>query len=306
MQRVLVTGATGFVGRHCLEQLGSSEVEVHAVSSRSGPGSNDAGVNWHTADLLDPERVGELVREVRPTHLLHLAWYVDPSTYRTSPLNFAWVEASLRLLRHFAAGGGQRAVMVGTCFEYRLSRGFCTEHETPLDPTTPYGACKASLSSLFESFCATHDISGAWARPFFFFGPHEPREKLLGSVASTLLDGQPARCTHGGQLRDYLHVADVAGGILALLDSDVTGPVNIARGAPTTLRELIDGVARRLGRSDDVHYGAIAAPDDEPPLIVGDVRRISREVGWNPTLNLEAGLDETVEWWRRQHSEENS
>lgn len=302
MKRVLLTGATGFVGRHCLPALLSRGFEVHAVSSQSEPEGN-AGVHWHKADLLKPTEVWELARRVEATHLLHLAWYAVPGKFWTSTENVRWVQASLELMQAFHHAGGSRLVMTGSCAEYDWSyEGYFDETRTPLVPRSLYGVSKHALRMVVESYCRGQGVSAAWGRIFFLYGVHEPEGKLVASVIRSLLRGEPARCSHGRQVRDFLYVEDVASALVALLDSDVTGAVNIASGEPVTLSSIIQGIAERLGRPDLVRLGAIDAPPNEPPLIVGSNARLEREVGFKPRYNLQQGIDASIDWWRGQMS----
>lgn len=297
---MLLTGARGFVGRPCLELLVERGWEVHAVTSGEVPEIGN-GVRWRRADLLDAEQIRTLVRDVRPSHLLHLAWYLDPrGDLYTSPENFRWVSAGLELLRAFAETGGRRVVFAGSGAEYDWSHGFCSEATTPLRPSSTYGLCKRALSELFDDFLAPRgpDLTGAWARLFFLYGPHEKPQRLIASVIQSLLRGKPARCSHGRQLRDYLFTLDAAAALVELLDSNVGGAINVASGEPTRLSDLIRQTAARLGREDLVELGAIAVPDDDPPLVAADVRRLHRELGWRPGWNVDAALDHTIDWWR--------
>ena len=95
MKSVLLTGASGFIGRHCLAPLLSRGYEVHAISSRTARRPL-ADVHWHIADLLDYSQITELVREVKPAHLLHLAWYAEPGRYWQAPENLRWVQVRER------------------------------------------------------------------------------------------------------------------------------------------------------------------------------------------------------------------
>ena len=297
MTRVLLTGGTGFIGRHCIDPLLARGYEVHAVSSR--PSTVDGGeVTWHRTDLLNGAESRELVAAVQPTHLLHLAWYLEPGKFNHSIENVRWLRASLELLEAFSAAGGERAVLAGTCAEYDWSYGYCSETVTPLVPTTAFGRCKHALHQAFESLIATTDLSGAWGRVFFVYGPHEDPSRLVSSLTSVLLAGQKAPCSHGEQIRDYMHVADVGDAFAALLDSQVAGPVNLASGRPIPIKQVIAGIASRTGGADLVQWGAVATPRDDPPLIAADVRRLTNEVGWRPTHDLDSGLEQTVSWWR--------
>ena len=297
MKRVLLTGASGFIGRHAVEPLRARGYEIHAVSSRPVLESGD-GVTWHRVNLLDAAAGVRLVHDIAPTHLLHLAWYVVPGKLISSPENFAWTAASLELVRAFAARGGQRFVGCGSAYEYDWNYGYCSERLTPAAPNTVYGACKLALHLMTEAAAAQANLSAAWGRAFFLYGPQEQQDRLAASVIRAVLRGEPAKCSHGRQIRDYMHVQDVANGMVALLDSDVRGAVNIASGQATTLRDIVLGVGRLLGRPDLIQLGAIPARANDTPLVVGDNSRLLREVGWTQQFDLEAGLQHTIDWWK--------
>lgn len=297
MKRVLLTGATGFIGRQALPRLTANGYEVHALSSQ-GARAEQAGVQWHHADLLDPAAARSLIERVRPTHLLHLAWYVAPGSYWTSPENFHWVEATLRLLRAFAQCGGRRVVMAGSCAEYDWKYGYCSEGVTPLAPDSVYGICKRSLQAMLDAFSRATELSSAWGRMFFLYGPHEHPDRLVSSTICSLLKGASPRCSEGKAVRDFLHVEDAAGAFVALLESDLGGAVNIASGQSTAIRQVISKIADRLGGHDRIEWGAKPSPANEPAFLVGDVTRLTTEVRWTPTYDLDSGLDQTIGWWR--------
>jgi nucleoside-diphosphate-sugar epimerase len=303
MKRVLLTGSTGLVGRHCLPTLLAQGYQVHAVSTRAAF-AYPPGIHAHQVDLLDPSQVAALLERVQPSHLLHLAWYTQPGVYWTSPENMRWVAASLGLLQAFAAYGGQRVVMAGSCAEYDWSYGYCTEHITPLRPATLYGTAKHALQLLEDAFATQAQISAAWGRLFFLYGPYEYPERLVAAVTRALVQGQPARCSHGNQVRDFLYVQDAADAFVALLTSDVRGAVNIGSGTPITLKQIIYGIADQLGQRGLVQLGALPAPANEPPLLVANTERLANEVGWRPAYDLERGLDQTVRWWKGTLSNE--
>lgn len=298
MKRVLLTGATGFVGRHAIAPLIAHGYEVHAVTSKQA--GLDQAVHWHTVDLFDGSMVAQLMSEVRPTHLLHFAWYAEPGKFWRASENFRWLEASIALLRHFHEAGGHRVVMAGTCAEYDWDFGFCSEAVTPRHPATPYGVCKNALQETLRAYSTEENLSSAWGRIFFLYGPNEHPARLVSSVITSLLKGEVAKCSHGNQLRDFMHVEDVATAFVDLLDSAVEGPVNIASGHPITLREVVLKAADCLGAGARVEFGAIASPVNDPPLLVGDNRRLTNEVGWHQQYDLATGIAQTVESWQKR------
>ena len=280
--RVLLTGATGLIGRHLVAPLEALDYEVVAVSRKPGCLIGDL--------LADPQ--GVVVR-AEADHLVHLGWHDGPDRWN-APDNLDWVGASLNLLRAFAEFGGKRAVMVGSCAEYDWSAGRLSE-TTPLMPATLYGASKAAAGMAALAGAPALGVSLAWARPFFCYGPGEPEGRLFGDLIRGLSDGQPVACTDGLQRRDYLHLDDVAGALVALLASEVEGAVNIGSGKAIAVRDLILTVARGMKRESLVRLGARSRPEGDPDLVEADVTRLSGEVGFRPRHDIESGVAAVLE-----------
>ena len=297
--RILVTGATGCVGRLALPKLVERGWLVTAVRSHSAPVEID-GVTWIHADLMKPADAVRVVRESGATHLLHLAWYIAPGKWAAAPENLEWVRASLDLLAAFRDAGGRRVVSAGSCLEYDWTYGFCSEDRTPLAARTLYGTSKHALQLRLAEMSASGAFSSAWGRIFFLYGPHEHPDRLVASVIRSILAGKPALTSHGRQVRDYLYAADVADAFVDLLESDVTGPINIASGKPVQLREIVESISDMLGRPDLLKLGAIPAASTDTPLVVADTTRLATVLGWTPSWDLKRGLQASIDWWRKQ------
>jgi nucleoside-diphosphate-sugar epimerase len=302
VKRVLVTGGTGFVGHNALDLLVQRGYEVHALRRGSSNSGNRKGIVWHPANLLEPGVATSIVDTLRPTHLLHFAWFAVPGEFWISRENERWLEASAVLVEVFAERGGERAVLAGTCAEYDWRAGLCVEGVTPLAPTTSYGRCKLALHDKVAQL-AQQGLSIGWGRIFFVYGPREHPDRLVSSVIRSLLAGEEAPCTHGEQVRDFLHAADVASGFVDLLDSGVEGAVNIGSGVPTTIKDLVTRIGVSIGRPELVRFGALAARADEPPIILADVHRLTDEVGWRQRIPLHRGLEQAIAWWQQNTAE---
>ncbi len=288
MSRVLVTGASGYVGRQVVAALRRRGHDVVAASSRVRDGAV-------AADLLAPGGPAARVAETGAERLVHLARYAEHGRFWTAPENLDWVGATLALLRAFREAGGRRAVVAGSCAEYAWDKeGPCAENVTPLEPATLYGAAKQAAHVAAEAYAAQEDLSLAWGRIFFSFGPGEAPGRLIPSVAGALLRGEEAPVTGGEQVRDFLAVEELGDAFAALLDSDVGGAVNVASGRGVPVRDLVAMVARAAGREELVRYGALPSRPGDPASIVADVGRLEREVGWRPRETLEAGIERTV------------
>jgi len=298
-KRVLVTGASGFIGRHCLPILLARGFDVHAVDIII-PENNFCGVQWHDVNLLNKERALELIETIHPTHLLHFAWYAKAGEYWHSIENIRWLEASLHLLQAFQKTGGVRFVMAGTCAEYDWNFGYCSEFVTPLVPSSLYGHCKNAMQHLLKDFSRETHLSSAWGRIFFLYGPHENPNRLVSSVISNLIHNRVAPCSHGNQIRDFLHVKDAASAFVSLLMSNVDGPVNIASGKPIALKEIVLTIADMLGKNHLVKLGALPQRENDPPVLFGNTRRLFNEVVWQPDYDINQGIRETIDWWQER------
>jgi nucleoside-diphosphate-sugar epimerase len=296
MKSVLLTGASGFIGSHCIPLLIDRGYEVHALTSKKNS-QNDPRIIWHTVDLLNPDQVRRAMKKICPSHLLHFAWYTVPGKYWSAPENIPWLQASLNLVQEFSACNGERMVGAGTCAEYDWRYGYCSENVTPLNPETLYGISKRSVQSLSQELLRTAKISSAWGRIFYLYGPYEDPTRLVPSIINSLLREEPAPCTTGYQIRDYLFVEDVADAFVRLLDSTVSGPVNIASGKPVAIRDIIQTIGIKIGHENLIRYGQIPTSPSEVPFLVADNRRLVSDVGWNQRYSLEAGLEKTIMWW---------
>lgn len=299
MKKVLITGASGFIGRHCLPLLVEQGYEVHALS-RHPLFIENLDINWHRVDLFDRVAIQESIGKIRPSNLLHLAWYAVPGQYWTGLANFQWVQASLDLVRSFVECGGTRIVAAGSCAEYDWNYGYCQANLTPLAPQTPYGICKQAFSLMLKSYAQQTDISYAWGRIFWLYGQYEDPNRLVSSVIRSLLTNKLAQCSDGTQIRDFLYVSDVADSLVRLLGSEVEDAIDIGSGIPISIRTLVESIASKLDRSDLVRFGAISSNSQEAPLVVANPARLRTELNWYPKYDLASGITETINFWKQE------
>ena len=298
---VLLTGASGFVGTPSLAALLAQGFRVHAVS-RHACATRPEGVTWHTADLLDPAARRHLIETARPTHLLHLAWYVEHGKFWTAPENEHWVAASLDLLNLFAAHGGRRAVFTGSCAEYDWARqnDIPFRETDPCRPQTPYGRAKLDLMEQASKLSEGAGLSFAWARFFLMFGYGEDRRRLIPSIIHGLLSKQNVALSSGRQIRDFFDTRDIGTALAALLAADnVTGALNVASGRAVTLRAMGAMLAEISQMPESLlQFAKLPDREGEPRYLVADVARLTGEVGFKPAATLEERLAQCLDWHR--------
>lgn len=293
--KVLVTGGGGFIGRYCLKQLVESGYEVFSIYKSTY--SEMGGVKFLNGDLLDTRASEEILRKVRPSHLLHLAWTTEHGLYWEDPKNSDWVNASIALLEKFNEWGGERAVIAGTCAEYDWSYKYCDENLTPTSPSTLYGRSKLELQEKLTLASKKITSNIAFGRIFSLYGPYESPKRLVSNLICRLMDGREAACNNPNLIRDYLHVEDVASGFVALLEAELKGAVNIGSGHGISLGNLALKIAEKLNASDCIKLGGkMLAEDSQDELIANPSKLMS--TGWIPKYGLDDGLDDTINWWK--------
>ena len=303
--RLLLTGPTGFLGRNLLDLLGRSapDVEVHAFSrSADIPKPWKGSVTAHQVDLFDPVAVARAVEAASCTHLCHMGWIGAESSNRlVSPENTQWVEASKYLFERFTEQGGGRIVQVGSCIEYGNGIDSAQNEDSPLNSDTAYGRAKADVSrAVLDGF--GDEVTAAVARVFFCYGRHEQSERLVPAIITSLLAGEPLDLTEGRQRRDYLDGRDVASALFAILSSDAEGAFNVGSGESVEVRRVAEILSDTIGGRELLRFGARAEGIDTAKEILADTSRIRSVIGWSPSMSLEDGLSDTIDWWRDQLS----
>ncbi len=301
--RVLVTGAAGFIGSHIVRKLVQEGHTVYGVIRKDTSKERIIDcidrIHMMPVDLKDVGAVRSVILDIRPECTIHMAWYAVPGKYWMATENLDCVTMTLSLAQALAEAGCRRLVAAGTCAEYDWRYGFLSEAATPCEPQTLYGAAKHGLRLMLEQFCQLQKMEFAWTRFFYLYGPGEQKDRLVPSVTLTLLEGRTAKCTHGEQIRDFLHVEDAASAVCAIAKSALTGPVNIGSGQPIKIKMIVETISHILQCPDSVKFGALSHDSTEPPLIVADVRRLRGGTSWEPHFTLSAGIEDTVSWWRK-------
>lgn len=294
--RVLVTGATGFVGRWIPPALSRRDCEVVAFSSKPSA-SNENDVRWIRIDLLQQNAMEAAVALAKADTLIHTAWDTTPGTYWTTSRNMDWVSASLQLFQSFIHNGGSRIVVAGTSAEYEWGTETDLAEGLHENPHTLYGICKDSLRRMMKEWAAVNDVAWAWGRIFCPFGPHEREERLIPKLASRLATREPMLFDSGNLIRDFLDVRDLGDAFAALAVSDISGTINLASGQGTSIREVVQTLAKRMNMLDRVQFDALPDPVGQPHRIVADVGRQTNELNWLPAATIHDRLIETCQWW---------
>lgn len=300
MSKVLVTGASGFIGGRICKRLQAEEADVHAVSRAV---RDSAGVRWWQADLTDADAAAQLVGRIRPDTIYHLAGY--PSGSRS-------LDAVLPSLQHnlIATVNVLVAAARTECGMVLLS-GSLEEPEPGADepvPTSPYAAAKHAAGSFGRMFVALDRLPVVNLRPFTVYGPGQvDLTKLVPYVVTSLLRGERPKLSSGTRPLDWVYVEDVADAFLtAARRPDLAGQtIDLGSGELVTVRSIVEQIVETMGTMIEPQFGAW--PDRPLEIVrVADVEQTRARLGWQLRTSLADGLPATVEWFRAELARESS
>jgi nucleoside-diphosphate-sugar epimerase len=302
--RLLLTGATGFVGRQVLPYLGTFDLHCTSRESASPDKQSSGSLTWHSADLRDVDQCRRLVTDIRPNYLVHLAWNTEQDRFWEANDNNDWLEGGRALCRAFAAGGGVRLVVAGSCAEYAghgAEPRREIEDECDAVPATRYGRAKLELLRSLREL----NVPYAWARIFFPYGSGEGERRLVPSIARALLRGEPAECSSGRAIRDFIDVRELGRALAMLVTSDIGGSINLGQGEHTRIADVANLLGELAGRPDLIRLGARADRPNEPELLVPNLERQRSHLGFEPRISLREGLAAALGWWSVRQSPNN-
>ena len=309
--RVLITGATGFVGSFVLRRLladGRHEVAALIRDSADPWRIVDvlACVSRIEADLGDLGPAEGRILDFAPEAVLHLAWTGVSALTRDDPAQVAEVARTLALVRVAARAGARHWIGLGSQAEYGPREG-PTDEEAPTRPVSLYGIAKLSAGLVARHQCAAAGLRFAWLRLFSTYGPMEGPDWLLPGLIRRLLRGERPALTAGEQRYDYLYVEDAAEAICrTALAPTASGLFNLGSGRAVRLRDLIERVRDLVDPRLPLEFGAVPYRDGQVMHLQAETSRLRDAIGWSPAIGLDEGLRRTLGWFRGDRERHDS
>jgi nucleoside-diphosphate-sugar epimerase len=303
---VLVTGASGFVGRHLVERLARLQARVVASSrsfdERHPPGGDQGSITHTRLDVTDSKAVETLVKDVRPDVIFHLAALISSDRGPASLIP----ESNVTLggtINVAATSIQQRVpflVHLGSSEEYG-GGPVPFEEEQQEQPLSPYSAAK-SAASLYLKMCRrAYSLSFAIARPTVIYGPHQRKDSLISHLFENYMSGRPACLTHGEQSRDFIYIDDVVEALCLLgTRADLAGQVvNVGSGSEYRVKDVAVLVAELCRYQGKLGLGSRPARHPEVMRHMANIDKARKLLGWQPRVGLPEGLARTLAWARQ-------
>ena len=284
--RILLTGATGFIGSHLVHLLGYHQLLL--IGRKEIP-YRLPNLSYVQGDLADIERWEVEVRNFSPEACIHLAWEGLPDYSLTNCLkNF---EAGISLFELLGSLGCKKILAAGTCWEYGDLRGQAGEKDIPREMNL-FASFKTALRVVGESLSASYGVDFIWGRIFFIYGIGQREDSLIPYCSKVLKDGKSPQIKKPNDVNDFIHVSDVTSAILALIETpNIYGVFNIGTGVPLKVGEVVVTVARRLGLQE-LYTNDVDSSEEKGNW--ADISRMHRKVGWQPKHNIESGIRATI------------
>ena len=314
--RVLITGATGFAGRHLSSYCASRGHEVHALVRPGREGAVVPGVAAHAADLGDAAEVAAVLRDVAPEGVAHLAGassvgrsFAEPVA--TWDINLGGTLTLLEAVRETGVDGRVLVVTSGEIYGLVPVADLPVTERTPLHPVSPYGASKAAADLAAAQYRAAYGVAAVRVRAFNHVGPGQDPRFVLPNVARQIAraerDGVPVEVTVGNvdTRRDFMDVRDMVRAQLLLLERGDPDAVYLAcTGRSVAVRELIEGLAELARVPVTFRSDAGLRREGEQPDLYGSPDRLRADTGWTPEIPMQTTLADTLDWWRARTAEE--
>lgn len=302
MKKLLITGVTGFVGSRVLRKLVESKYNCIVLLRKS---SNTQRINDLLpfcnivyADLNDHLEIEEVISDLKPTQIIHLAWNGVKNQARNNKIQIENIYDTINLYSVAQIHGCTEFIGLGSQAEYGLLSGKITE-SAPTFPTTVYGAAKLSCYQLLDRLSAVDGINFCWLRLFSSYGEGDDPSWMLPYLTNELISGRRPSLTLGEQYWDYIHVDDVATGIISAMEKKAKGIFNLGSGKVYQLREIIIMVRNLIDKELTIGFGEIPYRSDQVMHLEADITSLTAVTGWRPTIDLNDGLFRLVESHRK-------
>lgn len=304
-RRVLLTGATGFLGRHVLRALRAAGAAVCATHLPSEHPQFESGVSGISLDITDHDALRALFEELQPDTIVHCAAHMG------SERSYAFAETAMRvnfLATHsmlLAAGDGiaglRRIVLIGSAEEYGDATEIPLHEDMPARPVSPYSASKAAVTQSAILYHTLFGLPVTVLRPFIIYGPEQAPWMMLPQLIRHAHDGRDFPMTPGEQTRDFVYVEDVARAILlAIAVEEASGQIfNICSGEERSIRSVAEETVRLMGNPVRLDIGALPYRSNEAMRLVGSNDKARRILGWTSRIPFDEGLVRTIDWYRR-------
>jgi len=292
-RRILVTGATGFIGGHLCEALHALGARLYALALEPVAPAFIKAERYLQVDLTEFERTQAVISEIQPDIIYHLAGLVTASQERNLvlPMLYNNLVSAVNILMAAADSQCERVVITGSAEELAVD-------EQNAAPTSPYAAAKAAATMYARMFYRLYGLPAVIVRLFVAYGPRQHSSKLIPYTILSLLRGERPKVLSGDRICDFIYVMDLVRGMLKIgLEPNLQGDIiELGTAKATRIREIVEGL---VSLTESKIFPEFMATDGQikDRSLVADIRKTRELLKWTPVWSLEEGLRETIAWY---------
>lgn len=285
--RIFITGANGFIGRHLVPLLDKHQLLAIGREQANFSGRN---ISYIRANLADPASWEDRLEEFAPEACIHLAWQGLPDySFEACLKNF---DMSARLFDLLTLKGCKTIFVAGTGWEYGDAQGAVKEEDSP-GKMSLFASFKTALRLVGENLAAQRKVNFIWGRLFFVYGPGQRDTSLMPSCYRSFVKGECPAVKNPDAVCDFVHVADAASAIKALIETKNTnGTFNIGSGSAAKVSQVCDYVAQALKAANSLPDKKDSS--DKSNGFWADISLINGKTGWKPQTSLRKGVEEMM------------
>lgn len=302
--RILLTGASGFIGSHLLAKLLKNNIPVAIIRhSNNDPWRikkylKDIIVIDHSSDTIT-KNVSK-IQEFSPDTLIHLGWYGVENKYRNNQNQIVENLSRTVSIFNMAHSAGVKTIIgLGSQAEYGPNIKPIDENMETV-PTTIYGVAKLCSYQVLNLLCKQNDIRFSWLRLFSAYGPMDNSCWLIPMIILTLLKREVPSLTKGEQQWDYLYISDICDAIYSVFaNPEAQGIFNLGSGKTHSIRSIAEKIRDIIDPSLPINFGKIPYGPDQIMYLRSNNGRLCKTTGWVPQIHLHEGLQTTIDWYRK-------
>lgn len=297
MEKVLITGASGFIGKGILEQIiKENKYEIYAITTSKKKLSEFNNINIIEANLHNRQDIEQIMKSIRPNKMIHLAWKLEGNdAFQKNGSNLEWVNISINIIMEFVKYGGKRIIFAGSSSEYDFTEQKISENYLG-NTINFYGSCKKSITSLASEYCEMNDVEFVTARFFSVYGKYDDREgRAIPTAIKKIINGEPITCKAPNNIWDYIYIEDAANIVIKLLESNYCGIMNIASGNEYKMKTVFETIGDILNAKELILF---ENENEHGVMLVADVNNMKDVLHYKCKYSLREGLEKTIEWYK--------
>jgi len=278
--KVLVSGATGFIGNYIIRELLKWN-DIKVIATSLDPITKVSNKEWfkdvkYKAQDLNEDKENYFTFFENPDLLIHLSWQDLPNYNELFHIERN-LYTNYNFIKNMVQNGLRNLSIIGTCLEYGMQEGSLSE-EMPTNPITAYGLAKDTLRKFIEELKKKFEFKFKWIRLFYIYGRGQNPKSILSQLDQALKNNEEVfNMSKGDQLRDYLQVEKVAEYIVQIsLQNKINGIINCCSGKPISIKNLVKAHLKKRNKNIKLNLGYYPYPDYEPMAFWGDNKKLNK------------------------------